>query len=279
MTIHVDYLLIGAVTADITPQGKKLGGTASYCARVAHAFGQNVAVITRAQYQEPLLGELTPYARVFNLGADVTTTFENVYTPSGRVQTVRATAGYIGRRDVEQWDVRAPLLHLAPVADEVAPEIVFDFPSAQILLTPQGWMRQWGADGKVAYKRWADAHILRRATAVVLSREDIATDDTIEAELARHTSCLVVTDSERGGVYYQNGRQYGFDALSVEVRDATGAGDVFAASLLSALGRLEGDIHRAVRVAARLASLSVTRTGMDSAPKPDEIEEAFRQLR
>lgn len=275
MDIYTDYLLIGAITADITPQGRKLGGTVSYCGRVARSFGQDVTIITRAQWHESLLDELTPYARVFNLGADATTTFENIYTSAGRSQTIKAVAGYIRQENVRQYKIKTRALHLAPVANEVSPEIVYDFPNTQILLTPQGWMRQWGDDGKVFYKRWLDADILRRATIVVLSREDIITDPSIEAELARYASHLVVTDGERGGVYYEEGRAHFFPALPVVARDATGAGDVFAASLLSALGRLGGDIYRAVQVAAYLASLSVTRVGMDSAPTFEEVEAAF----
>ena len=54
-----DYLLIGHMTADLTPEGKRrLGGTVSYAARTAHAFGLRVRLLSSAAQGEPLLDEL-----------------------------------------------------------------------------------------------------------------------------------------------------------------------------------------------------------------------------
>ena len=52
----VDYLVIGHVAHDLTPEGPRLGGTVAYSALTARALGLRVGVVTAA-------GEETPEAR------------------------------------------------------------------------------------------------------------------------------------------------------------------------------------------------------------------------
>ncbi len=42
----VDYLIIGHITQDITPNGLVLGGTASYAGLTARSFGIRVGIVT-----------------------------------------------------------------------------------------------------------------------------------------------------------------------------------------------------------------------------------------
>ena len=42
----IDYLLIGHVTEDITPDTTVIGGTAAYAGLTAHALGMKVGLIT-----------------------------------------------------------------------------------------------------------------------------------------------------------------------------------------------------------------------------------------
>jgi sugar/nucleoside kinase (ribokinase family) len=81
--------------------------------------------------------------------------------------------------------------------------------------------------------------------------------------------------AERGGTIHHNGEARDFAAIEAEQIDPTGAGDIFAAVLHSALDRLD-DLDRAITVAAYLAGRSITRVGFDSAPLPDEIRAAWR---
>ena len=69
-----------------------------------------------------------------------------------------------------------------------------------------------------------------------------------------------------------------YDSLPVAPRDLTGAGDVFAASLLGSLPALGGNVAQAVRLAGKLAAYSVTRAGLDSAPTAAEIALEMRRL-
>ncbi|MCC6804119.1 MAG: hypothetical protein IT319_14650 [Anaerolineae bacterium] len=272
-----DYLLIGHMTADITPEGRLPGGTVSYATRTAAAFGLRVALLTSAATGDPLLESLTPYAEVVSLPAAETTTYENIYTPSGRVQYVRGVAAPIGTADLPPHFLGAPLVHLAPIADEIDPQVAHSFRDSTVLLTLQGWLRRWDGDGRVHFKRWYDPGVLQAIDIVVFSEEDIVESPQMEREFAGSVRHLFVTRAEKGGTYYHDGDAIDYTTPQVEMVNPTGAGDVFASSLLASLPKLDADVLAAARVAARLGAISVTRYLLDGAPTPDEVQAALAE--
>lgn len=267
------------MTADLLSDGSRvIGGTVSYAAPTARAFGLSVGIVTSAAPHEPLLDMLRPFAHVHALESAATTTYSNLYDGNHRTQYVRGVAGDIRAGDVPPAWGDAPLVHLAPIAAEAYHAAIFDaFPRAKIMVTPQGWMRRWADDGRVSHHMLHDPDIIGRASLVVLSEEDIEHSHQSEMWFAAHVPRLVVTRAEQGGAYYLDGQQYTYKAVAVTPVDPTGAGDVFAASLLCAWHRV-GDFHRAVRIAARLAADSVLRRGMDSsAPAPYTVQAALTE--
>lgn len=279
MTATPDYVLIGHATADLTPAGRLLGGTVSYAARVIHSFGLSVGVLTSAVPDEPLLSQLVPFVSdLVVIPSTSTSTFENIYEPTGRIQYLRAVASKITPADIPERWLTASLVHLAPLTDEVDPHIAHQFKDAMVMLTLQGWLRKWDADGRVRFKRWFDRDILRDIDIVVFSEEDILEAPELEHEFASVVRHLFVTRAENGGTYYFNGQPNLFSSPQVKLVHPTGAGDVFAASLLSALHLTNYDFAAATRVAAHLAAHSVTRVGLESAPTEHEVNEALAQI-
>ncbi len=279
MTLRPDYLLIGHMTADLTLDGRLPGGTVSYATRTAAAFGLRVALLTSAAAGDPLLNSLKPYSDVVSLPATETTTYENLYTPAGRVQYVRGVAAPIGVPDLPPHFLGAPLVHIAPIADEVDPQIAHVFKDSTVLLTLQGWLRRWDADGRVHFKRWFDPDVLRSIDIVVFSEEDVVKSPQMEQEFARSVKHLLVTRAEKGGTYYHEGEPFDYTTPQVDLVNPTGAGDVFAASLLASLPALDHDLPAAIRVAARLGAASVTRYLLDGTPTPDEAQAALDEAR
>lgn len=275
MSGSIDYLLIGHLTADLTAEGRFLGGTVSYAARTAHAFGLRVGILTSAAVDEPLLAELAPYAEVRSIPAAVTSTFENIYSDTGRTQYVRGVAERLTAAHVPDDWREAPLVHLAPLTDEVDPQIAHLFPDAQVLLTLQGWLRRWDADGRVRFKRWFDRDVLKSIDIVVYSIDDIAEAPEMEADFAAAVRDLIVTKAERGGTYFHRGEPVDYETLQVDVVNPTGAGDIFAAAVLAGQHILGGDMLDAIQVAARLGAISVTRWALDGTPTPDEVKAAL----
>lgn len=272
---QIDYLLVGHITADITPEGRKLGGTSSYAAATAHAFGLRVGVVTSAVADDPLLDLLRQWAFVHVIPAGETTTFENIYAPEGRVQYIRGVAESITVADLPEAWLSARLVHLAPMASEVESNVVFAFPAATRLLTLQGWLRQWQSDGQVQFRNWYDSAVLDALDFVVFSEEDIRESPEMEQMIARHARNLIVTRAEQGGDCYHDGTIWRYLSPAVEVVNPTGAGDVFAASLLAAYAHTGGDVKRSVKIAARLASICVTRHGLGGAPTADEVNRSL----
>ena len=273
-----DYLLIGHIAHDVTPQGPTLGGTVSYAAYTAVAFGLKVGILTSSQPGEPLLADLPPGVMVISVPAAHTTTFENVYTDGVRHQYLYHRAHTL-RPDMlpPAWR-EARLVHLAPIAYEVDPTLMSAFGGSPICVTPQGWMRHREPDGRVRAVPWdAAAEVLPRARLTVLSEEDIRHDPGLEQVFAVLAPTMVVTRAQRGGTIYQAGQPRDFAAYPVEQIDPTGAGDIFATALHVALHRL-GDLDLAITIAARLAGQSVRRVGYASAPTPAEVSEAFEAV-
>ncbi|HET9589799.1 MAG TPA: PfkB family carbohydrate kinase [Anaerolineales bacterium] len=272
----VDYLVIGHVAHDLTPQGPRLGGTVSYAALTARALGMRVGVFTASGPEtslEPLRG-----ISVISIESPQSTTFENIYTEHGRIQYVRGQATRIDLARVPEPWRRAPIIHLAPIADEVDSVLPEGFSPTIVGLTPQGWMRQWDSECRVSTRPWPNVEAaLRQASAVVMSREDVGGDDELIENWAHQTRMLVVTEAAAGSVLYWHGDRRRFRALQVTEVDATGAGDVFAAAFFSRLLRTN-DPWEAARFATVLASHTVTRVGLDGIPTEHEIRESTMEV-
>lgn len=272
----VDYLVIGHVAHDLTPEGPRLGGTAAYSALTARALGLRVGIVTAAG-PETSLDTLKDFP-VFSFSSSRSTTFENIYTEHGRVQYLRAQAIRLDFNQIPEIWRPSPIIHLGPIADEMDSVLPKDFSPALLGLTPQGWMRQWNAEGRVSSRQWQNAEpALQRANAVVLSREDVNGDEEVIEYMAHQTSILAVTESAAGSVLYWNGDRRRFRAPEVPEVDPTGAGDIFAAAFFFRLFKTR-DPWEAARFATVLSSHSVTRLGLSGIPTEREIQESLTEV-
>ena len=264
------YVAIGHICRDVVPTGALLGGTVIYAGLTAVALGWEAAVITNAQPEVDL-----PSPRGIHwqrIPSERTTTFENVYSPVGRTQILHAWAGPIRSADIQADWLRADVIHLAPIAAEIEPALLDLIDGALVGVTPQGWLRQWDAAGRVTPRDWEQAEtILRRVDAVALSLDDVAGDRARIERWAGQARVLVVTRGRDGCTVYAAGRRQQVPApLATEV-DPTGAGDIFAAAFFTRLSESR-DPLAAARFANCLAARSVTRRGPDGVPTPHEVD-------
>ncbi len=273
----VDYLVVGHLTCDLTPQGRRLGGTAAYAALTARALGLRVGVLTAAAADLDLspLNDLPLIVQ----SATETTTFENIYLEEGkRKQRLHARAPQIDWNLLPQTWRRTPILHLGPVAGELPPTLPPFLNFTLLGLTPQGWMRAWDEEGLVQRRKWEEGEaLLSQAGAVVISLEDVDGDEDEIERLAHSTPILVVTEGAAGARLYWHGDQRRFRAPRVREVDATGAGDVFAAAFFIRL-YVTRDPWEAARFATQLAAISVTRPGLEGVPTPQEIEACLMEV-
>lgn len=272
----LDYLVIGHIAHDLTAGGPRLGGTVSYAALTARALGLRVGVVS-AVGKETALDALNGIP-IIPIASPQSTTFENTYTEHGRVQYLRAQASPIDFNSVPDGWRSTPIIHLAPLANEMDSRLPEAFSPRLLGITPQGWMRQWDAEGLVSPRAWINAEAaLMQADAVVISRDDVGGDAELIENMAHQTRVLAVTEGAAGSVLYWHGDRRRFRALRVEEVDATGAGDVFAAAFFARLFTTR-DPWEAARFATLLASHTVTRVGLDGIPTAAEIQESMTEV-
>lgn len=266
----IDYLLIGHVAVDLTPTGNQLGGTVSYSALAAKALGVRVGIVTSAGADAQL--DKLEGVQIVNIPTKQSTVFENVYNEHGRKQTLHHQAAPINFEHIPQEWRTAPIVHLAPIAQEVDPAMAGQFPSSWVGVTPQGWLRAWDETGSVFAQAWENSEqVLGRVGGVVMSLEDVNRDLELVEWMAHHTSLFCLTEGKDGAVLHWHGDRRRFRPFGVEEVDATGAGDIFAAGFFTRLFQTR-DPWEAARFATNLAAFSVTRVGLLGIPTYEEIE-------
>jgi sugar/nucleoside kinase (ribokinase family) len=86
-----------------------------------------------------------------------------------------------------------------------------------------------------------------------------------------------VTESSAGVRLFWNGDVRRFRAPLVAAIDSTGAGDIFATAFFFRLYTTR-DPWEAARFATQLASISVTRPGLEGIPTVDEIQDCLVEV-
>lgn len=270
---RLDYLAVGHVTIDALPDGtRRPGGTAFYAALQASRLGARAAILTRGVPEE-VEAALEPFRD--ELGVEIepapcTTTLATAGSGSTRSQRVLAWAGPISARPVE-----ASVLHLAPVADELAAgwrEASAGF----IGLTPQGLARRWrGTGGQIVLTPPGDAasELAARCDALVLSELELESCSALlDAALGAGASVAITAGANPTRLLTREG------TVALEVSgigqpvDDIGAGDVFAAAFFLALAEGMPPV-RAGGFAQAAAALRVEGPGAGSIARRAAVEE------
>lgn len=269
-----DILVVGHITQDITPMGCLPGGAAGYAALTALRMGYNVAVLTstgpKLQPQD-LLSE----AQIADVPAHRTTTFENRYQGGNRSQIVHQRASAISFMSTPYSWRAARVLLLAPVVDEVDPEMASRFPDALVGVAPQGWLRDWDEKGMVMTHSVSPQSLNLKGHVAVLSEEEVPRkmiDGWIQA-----FPILAISKGAKGVDIYIKGRKFSIPAFSVPVTDSTGAGDVFTAALLLRYAETRNPLH-AGWFASAAASFSVQGWGMATVPSKAQTLDRLKHL-
>ncbi|MBI1801408.1 MAG: hypothetical protein HYR71_07240, partial [Chloroflexi bacterium] len=197
----------------------------------------------------------------------------------GRVQYLRGVAERLTPADVpDDWRASS-IVHLGPVAQEFDADLCDLFiQNAQsgrrppfIGLTPQGWLRQWDIAGAVSPCQWERAvEVLGKVDAVVFGWEDLAGDERLIRLYAQAAPLAVMTLGRRGAVVFARDQGRYFAARKVDLRDSTGAGDIFATAFFVSYYE-SGDPYAAARFASVAASFSVEGLGIQAVPTRQAI--------
>ena len=270
----MDYLCIGHVCQDVSGKGYILGGSVSYCSHFARLLGKKVGILTSFgrdfKFNKQFKGK-----NIHCKKSKTTTIFENVYTKKKRTQYLHQRAVPLKAKDIpEKWR-DAPLVHLAPIANEIAPSVIKAFSKDTLIAaTPQGWMRKWDKKkGKVSPRK-IDWKKLKGIDIIILSDEDLGGVQTVPTTLTDLFEVVVLTRGSKPALVYSNGKCLESPVYETNVLDPTGAGDSFATGFLLKYQETR-NLSKAMSFGHVLASVCIGHKGLIGEFKPKKIKKRY----
>ncbi len=271
----VDYLVIGHLATVDSPQGPMPGGQAVYAALTARAMGLKVGVVTA-------WGPDLPQAPLRSLHiAGMPTERSTTLTIETDEQRARLQLQHLAPKldfylIPESWR-SAPVIHLAPVAQEVEPAIVRRCAPTLLGVTPRGWLRSWDDQGRLAPAEWPEASfVLNQVNAAVVDWADIDQDRRRAAELAAACPLLAVYDPLEGATVFWQGDEQRFEPHRPQPGAHPNASDIFAALFFARLYHAH-DPWDAARFATDLSGTTTERLGLQAVPTQAEVHRALSE--
>jgi hypothetical protein len=280
---------VGSASRDLTsddPRGWRLGGGVTYGALTTARLGLRTAALIGVDATAATADELD---LLRDAGVEVALArlpeapvFDNLETPSGRVQVCHAVGRPLETAAVPATWRTARAWSLVPVAREVGDDWTAILPDeAFVAVGWQGILRILEAGHRVARRAPTPSLLVRRADLIGVSHHDLApgTSPASLAALLHPGADLVITEGHLGGrlVHIGPDRSDVVRYLAVPTDselDPTGAGDTFLAALLaSVVGSAATRSTRAglsprpdLAFAAAAASLTIEGPGLAAVP-------------
>ena len=258
-----DLVVAGHVTLDVTSGGTRPGGAAYYAALAAHRLGLRVGLLTSFGDDFPAAA-IPSDILVAKVDSPGSTTFTLTGTGSSRTLTLGARAADLEVDDLPPDWTGAPLALLCPVINEVDPALAESLGAASMGVLPQGWMRRREQGGRIVAQPWEEAEaVLAWAQLMVASEEDVTGFREDAVEWLQRVPLGALTAGARGATLFVNGEPYHVSPDVATAVDDTGAGDVFATTLLIEYHR-SGDPWEAAAAAAVASAAVVEGKGASS---------------
>lgn len=251
-----------------------LGGTSSYAAIAAHRLGAKVGMISAMGDDAPPLDALSDIT-VRKIVGKSTVAFENQYQNGVRHQKWLSESRSILPEDIPISWRATPIIHLAPIAQELSPQLCAEFPDSLVGATVQGWLRGRDADHNVIFCEhpgfWGNIGYL---DVLIASLSDFWDDRKALLRAMASVPLGVETLGVDGCAIYEHGRRTHIPVTSQPEVDPTGAGDIFAASFLLEFAH-SGNSMEAAQFANACASLSVGQVGVCGVPSRSQVEQHY----
>lgn len=266
-----ELLIIGHVTRDFIGGDTRLGGSASFAARVAATLGIRTALVTVAPRDFTLMAPLhdLPGLAIHCVPSPDVTTFELDYSGPRRRVILRSRARALSPEDVPAEWRDCPMAYVANVAGECDRTLIESLRAGLVGAELQGWLRKPGPTGAVEPTLAPEITVPPRGLrAAVFSEEDHPDAESIAEHLARSGLTAALTRSSRGATLRAGDARWDIPAAPAREVDPTGAGDVFGIALTVALGR-GASVPDAARAAAAIAARVVEGPGLGNLTPAD----------
>ena len=259
------------MTEDRAPDGGWVpGGPSLYAARMAHALGARVTLLTT----------LSPsFDRACLEGIEVTAfpatmlpRYANAYDPAGdRTQLLLNTGERLDLSDIH-FAALPDVVITAPAYHEfvTAPAIPARFAAVDL----QGPLR--AIEGQVV-RSHPESHkvvdqFVREGEYVFFSEEDAPDAEGLARYVANSGANVVLTRGYRGATVFTGAEERRLEALLADSVDPTGAGDCFAAAFMVRLAET-GCLDEACAFALAAGALAVGAVGLAGVPTREQIEQ------
>jgi hypothetical protein len=232
------YFLVGHFTKDLIDNNKfQIGGTVFYSGILAKKFGFNVEILTSFdEYLKKaiLKNKFFKGIKIFTIKSKNSTTFKNVYFKNKRKQYIFEIARKISSKNLLK-NISAEILHLAPVMNEVDPEIAKKIKTNFLVATLQGWLRKKNKNSTISFCLWKDyKKYLPIFDVAICSLEDLRSNFELAKEFAKHSKLFVLTTGEKGCLIFEKSKiTQIFPKKVLKEGYFTGAGDVFACAFFT----------------------------------------------
>jgi len=264
-----ELLCIGHMCHDRVDTGYRLGGTVSYASLMSAHLGVRTALMTSVGEDFKYWHSIQEQSiQTFNILAERTTEFENIYSDTGRTQFMHERAQTISAVDIPDELHQAPTVKLCLIADELDSTVVPLFANSFVAASIQGWLRQRDHESGLITPKALDYNLLSGIDMIFLSLDDIDGDESELEQLRQAIDTVIVTDGANPVRIYRDKAVLEMPVFPVEELDPTGAGDIFAASFLVQYRRTQS-LLLAGAYAHSATSYAVEHQGIFLAPVAD----------
>lgn len=263
-------VVAGNVTEDRAPDGGWVpGGPSLYAARMAHALGARVTLLTTLSpsFDRACLEglEVPPFP------VDVLPRYANAYDAGGnRTQLLLNLGEPLDLGDIH-FETMPDVVIIAPAYHEFASPPVI--PARFTAIELQGVLRE--VDGVTVRshpqpRKAVDAFV-QEGDYVFFSEEDAPGAGDLARHAANLGATVVLTRGYRGATVFSGGAERHLEALVADSVDPTGAGDCFATAFMVRLAET-GSLDEACSFGLAAGALSVGAAGLAGVPSREQIE-------
>lgn len=246
------------------------GGPSLYAARMAHALGARVTLLTTLSpsFDRTCLEGL----EVPQFPAAFLPRYANAYDPAGnRTQLLLSTGERLNLDDIH-FEVMPDVVILAPAYHEFAvPPVI---PARLTALDLQGPLREVEGETVRSHPqpRKVVDQFVREGEYVFFSEEDAPDAEGLARYAANRGATVVLTRGYKGATLFAGGEERHLDALLAESVDPTGAGDCFATAFMVRLAETN-NLDEACAFGLAAGALSVGAVGLAGIPTREQIEQ------
>lgn len=263
--MSIEFCAVGHVSLDLIDSKLHAGGSALFGAQLASELGYKSAAVTASAVDFPF----SDYSDIeWSIQfSNHTTKYGLEYIDEHRSLKLIQRADQITESSVRKSLRNSKIVMLAPIIDEIKPDLISLFATEWVGLTPQGWFRRFDSEGKMSAAESFFSQLPKKIKLIVVSSEDLPTDSKDWEWIKNSAEVAVCTMGKEGYVLHHEGVEKKYAPIEVvKEKNPTGCGDIFATAALLLLSR-GVDAVKACELAGQAAAVSATQESVSHSVK------------